>query len=97
MPPVDKLPVPRRKKTSSLGRTVEARSSLLGHQALGLGVELDPGEDLFVANAAARIGVDDAHELRNRVHAVAHDVSGDTFGHGDELAANDQHAVIEAR
>ena len=49
------------------------------HQALGLGVELEPGEDLLVADAAARVGVHYVDELarwcarrrRRRVRARA--------------------------
>ena len=72
-----------------------ARGALVGHEALGLGVELDAREHLLVADAAARIAVHDRHELGDGALAVAHDVPGHALGHRHQLAADDEHAVVE--
>ena len=66
------------------------------HEELGLVVELEAGQHLLVADAAARILVHDLDELGDGVDAVADDVAGDALGHGDELAVHHQHAVVVA-
>ena len=49
-----------------------------------------------MADAAARILVHDLDELGDRVLAVADDVAGRASRGGDELAVDDQQAVIVA-
>ena len=66
------------------------------HQARRLRVELEPRQHLLVADAAARVAVHDVDELFDRALAVADDVTGDALRDGDELAADDEHAVVEA-
>ena len=70
--------------------------SLLRKKALGLVVEVDARQDLLVADATARIAVHLVHQLRHRVHAVAHDVPGHPPGHRDQLAVHHQHPVVVA-
>ena len=96
MPPVERLPVPRRKKISPFGKHGLLGDALVRHEPLGLLVELEAREHLLVADAAARIAVHDVDELRDRVLAVADDVTGHALGDRDELAVDDEHAVIEA-
>src|SRR5262249_34655609 len=42
-------------------------------------VDRDPGQDLLVADTAARVGVGDVDQLGHGVDAVADDVRGDAF------------------
>ena len=65
-------------------------------ELLGRLVELDPGEDLLVADAAARVEVRDIDELADGVLAVADDARRDALGDRGDLAADDQAAVVVA-
>ncbi len=76
--------------------TVVAGVALLLQQPLGLGVELEPGQHLLVADAAPRVAVDDRDQLLDRVAAVAHHVARHPLGHRDELAVDHQHPVVVA-
>ena len=68
----------------------------LRQQAFRLVIELEARQHLLVADAAARILVDDVDELFDRVLAVADDVSGHALRRGDQLAVDDEQAMIEA-
>jgi hypothetical protein len=65
-------------------------------QAAGLIIDLDAGQDLLVADAAARVAVDLLDQLRDRALAVADDVARHALGDGDHAAADDEDAVVEA-
>ena len=64
--------------------------------SIGGGVDLDLGEHLLVADAAARVGVGDLDQLGHRVRAVADDVGRDALGDGLHPAADDEAAVVAA-
>ena len=57
MPPVDMLPVSVSLTISPFGRHVAELVALVGEQLDGGVVDLDPGQHLLVADAAARVGV----------------------------------------
>ncbi len=59
-------------------------------------IELQARQHFFVADAATRILVDDIHQLFDGVLAVADDVAGFALGGGDELAVDDEQAVVVA-
>ena len=96
VPPVERLPVERRKTCSPAGGHGLAGVALLGQHRLGLVVELEPREHLLVADAAPRIVVHLVHQLRDRVHAVADHVAGHALGDRHQLAVDHQHAVVVA-
>ena len=76
MPPVDMLPVSVELDHLALGRHVVERVALVGEQLDGRVVDLDPGEHLLVADAAARVGVGQRRPARSTVlRAVADDVA----------------------
>ena len=52
--------------------------------------------DFLVADATARIFVDDIDEFANRVLAVTYDVAGFALGGSDELAIDNEQAVVVA-
>src|SRR6202022_869083 len=56
--------------------------------------ELEPRQHLFMADAAARILVHNVNELRNRVLAVTHDVSGSPAGRRDQLAMHYEQPMV---
>jgi hypothetical protein len=97
VPPVERLPVLRRKKTSPAGSTVSACSRLALQQALGLVIELEAGEHLLVADAAARVA---GSPSRRAAATVC--VPSPTTWPGTRLATatsspfDDEHAVVEA-
>ncbi len=80
----------------ALGRDGVLVVALLGQHALGLVVELEPGQHLLVADAAARVLVDDLDQLLDGALAVADDVAGHALGGGDQLAVDHQQAMVEA-
>ena len=80
----------------ALGRDGVLVVALLGQHALGLLVELEPGQHLLVADAAARVLVHDLDQLLDRALAVADDVAGHALGGGDQLAVDHQQAMVEA-
>ncbi len=65
-------------------------------QALRLVVELEAREDLLMTHTAARVLVHDSHELLDRVLAVSDDVAGFAFRCCDELAVDDEQAMVVA-
>ena len=69
-----------------------ARTSSIGRL-----VDLDPGQDLLVADAPSRIRVGDVDELADGVLAVAGHAGRHALGDGRDLAADDQAAVVVAR
>jgi hypothetical protein len=68
--------------------------ALLGEKPLGLMIELEAGEHLLVAHAAARVAVDDLDQVFDRVLAVPHDVTRYPLGDSDQLPVHHQHPVI---
>ena len=64
--------------------------------AVRLCIEIEAREHLLMADAAARILVHDLDEIGDGVHAVARDVAGRAPGRRDELAVDDQQAMIVA-
>ena len=80
----------------ALGRHVVELEALGAHQLDGRVVDLDPGQHLLVADAAARIGVGDVDELADGVLAVAGDARRHALGDRRDLAADDQAAVVVA-
>ena len=79
-----------------LGGTLSSSIALLAQQLLGARRDADPRQDLLVADAAPRIRVLDIDQLAHRVLAVADDARRHALGHGGELAADDQDAVVVA-
>ena len=71
VPPVDMLPVRASLTRVPVGRHVVHPEALVADELLGRLVDLDPGQDLLVADAAARVAVGDVDELADRVLAVA--------------------------
>ena len=63
---------------------------------LGVGVELDPRQDLLVADASPRVRVGHVDELADGAGAVAGDAGGDPLGDRRELAADHEHPVVLA-
>ena len=96
VPPVERLPVERRKTRSPVGRHALAGVALPRQHRLGLVVEGEPGEHLLVADAAPRILVHFLHQLLDGVHAVAHHVARHPLGDRDQLAVDHQHPVVVA-
>ena len=66
----------------------------LAQQALRLVVELEARQDLLVTHAAAWVLVDDCHEFFDGVLAVADDMAGLALCGRDELAVDDEQAVV---
>ena len=62
VPPVDRFAVERRYTTSSLAGTVSVVAELL-QQALGLVIEFQARQHFLVADAAARVRVNDVDEF----------------------------------
>jgi len=88
--------VPRRAQVEDLARG-EDRSGVeprLLEQPLGLEVELEAGQHLLVADAAAGILVGGLDQLRHRVRAVAGHVAGDALRRRHHLAVDHQDAVV---
>jgi hypothetical protein len=77
-------------------RHARGRVVALFQQLMRLAVELDPGQDLLVADAALRVAVHFGDQLLDGHRAVAHHMAGHPLGHGDQLAVDHQHAVVEA-
>jgi hypothetical protein len=70
IPPVDMLPVSANRTITPSAGTESGSSPDWSSTSIGGGVDLDPGEDLLVAHAAARVGVGEVDELLDRVLAV---------------------------
>ena len=66
------------------------------HHHLGLRIEFEPGQHLFVADAAARILVHDIDQLANAVLAVADDMARRAARGGDEFAVDDEQTMVVA-
>ena len=81
----------------ALGRDRAVVVALGLEQAVGGVVELEAGQHVLVAGAAAGVAVHLGDELGDGGAAVAHDVAGDAVGGGDELAVDDEEAVVVAR
>ena len=96
VPPVERLPVERRKTRSPVGRHRLPGVALLGEQGLRLVIELEPGEHLLVPDAAAGILVHLVHQLLDGVCAVSHHVSRNPQRHRHQLAVDHQHPVVLA-
>ncbi len=64
------------------------------HQTLRLFVEFDASQYLFVADTAARIGIDDIDQLLDRELAVADHVTGHALGDRDQFVVDHQHAMV---
>ena len=96
MPPVDMLPVRVSLTIVPSGGTSSMREALLADQLHRGVVDLDAGEHLLVADAAARVGVGLVDQLADGADAVADDVRGHPLGERDHPAADDEHAVVLA-
>ena len=96
VPPVDMLPVRASLTRVPFGRPIVEPEALGADELLGGLVELDPGQDLLVADAAARVLVGDVDELADGVLAVADDARRDALGDRGDLAADDEAAVVVA-
>ena len=70
------------------------REALSCHQLNRGLIDLDPGQHLLVADAAARIGVRLHDELVDRQYAITDHMSRDSFGDGGDLAVDHQAAVV---
>ena len=70
--------------------------ALLGEAGKGDFVEADLGQRGGMTVGAARVAVDDVHQLANGVRAVADDQRRVASGGGDQLVANDQQAPVVA-
>ena len=96
VPPVLMLPVSASlTKTPASGHRI-GREALALEDLLGVLVELDPGEDLLVADAAAGVRVRDLDQLADRPLAVAGDAGGDALRDRRDLAADHEAAVVAA-
>ena len=96
VPPVDMLPVRASLTRVPSGGDVVELEALRADELLGGLVELDPGQDLLVADAAARVLVRDVDELADGVLAVADDAGRDALGDRGDLAADHEAAVVVA-
>ena len=96
VPPVDMLPVSASLTKAPSGGTSSGVRPWAREDRLGVRIEPDAGEDLLVADAPARVGVGDVHELADRVLAVAGDAGRHAFGDRRELAADHEAAVVAA-
>ena len=97
VPPVERLAVLRRKTVSPSGGDAVVVVAVRREQAVGGVVELEAGQHVLVAGAAAGVLVHLGHELGDGGAAVAHDVAGNAVGGGDELAVDDEEAVVVAQ
>ena len=91
------LPVRASFTNVPVGGTSSSPKPWLADERLGGLVDLDPGQDLLVADAAARVGVRDVDELADGVLAVADDAGRDALGDRGDLAADHEAAVVVAR
>ena len=96
LPPVDMFAVRVIFTIAPRRRDVVAAAALARRAARRGLVQDDAGEDLLVADAAARIGVGDVDELPDGVGAVADDVRRDPLGDRDHVTADDQEPVVAA-
>ncbi len=100
--PVDRRPAgrhvagQRELDPRAVGRDVVEPEALVADQLLGRLVDLDPGQHLLVADAAARVLVRDVDELADRVLAVAGHARRHALGDRGDLAADDEAAVVVA-
>ncbi len=86
VPPVDMLPVSASLTQVPAGSTSSIPKPCVADERLGRLVDLDPGQDLLVADAAPRVAVGDVDELADGVLAVAGDRRRDALGDGGDLA-----------
>ena len=96
MPPVDMLPVSASLTISPSAGTELERVALVGEHLLGGGVDLDPGQDLLVADAAAGVGVGQVDQLLHGAGAVTDDVRRHPLGDRGHPPVDDQAAVVLA-
>ena len=96
VPPVDMLPVSASLTRVPFGGTSSSSKPWALDELLGRVVELDPRQDLLVADAAARVLVRDVDELADGVLAVADDARRDALGDRGDLAADHEAAVVVA-
>ena len=61
-----------------------------------MGVDPDPGHDVLMALAAARVAVHLGDELADGADPVADHLGGDPLGDRDHLAGDDQDAMVVA-
>ena len=80
----------------AVGRDGVLGVALLGQHGLGLVVELEPREHLLVADAAPGVAIHLVDQLGDGLLAVADDVARHPLGDRDELAVDDEHAVVLA-
>ena len=96
VPPVDMLPVSASLIQVPAGRHGVELPALGPDELLGAPVELDPGQDLLVADAAARVLVGQVDELADGLLAVGGDRGRHPLGDRGDLAADDEAAVVLA-
>ena len=70
--------------------------ALLLQQCLGLSIEFEPGQHVFMPDTAAGILIDDIHQLGNGVVPVALHMTRHPARGGDELAVDHQKSVVVA-
>ena len=94
VPPVERFAVERRYTTwLELGIESACSPARLEH-FLRLCVELQARQHLFVADAAARILIHDLDQLRDRMPAIADDMTGRAPCGGDQFAVDHQQPMI---
>ena len=96
MPPVDMLPVRVSLTWCPAGGTSSMPNPWAAHQVHGGLVDLDPGQHLLVADAAAGVGVGLLHQLADRAPAVADHVGRHPLGDRGDPAVDHQAAVVPA-
>ena len=80
-----------------LRRHVVEPEALVAEERLGRLVDLDPGQDLLVADAAPRIGIGGVDQLADAVLAVADHPRRHALGDRRDLPADDEAAVVVPR
>src|SRR5256712_2916464 len=78
------------------GRNLVEAEALPPDELFGGLIDLDAGQDLFMADATAWVTIGNIHELAHGVLAVADDVRRDPFRDRDHVTINDEHAIIIA-
>ena len=96
VPPVDMLPVRASLTRGPLGGPGVQVEALGPDERLGGLVDLDPGEDLLVADAAPRVRVRRVDELADGVLAVAGHGGRHALRDRGQLAADDEDAIVVA-
>src|SRR5256712_1189156 len=78
------------------GRNLVEAEALPPDELFGGLIDLDAGQDLFMADATAWVTIGNIHQLAHGVLAVADDVRRDPFRDRDHVTIDDEHAVVIA-